>query len=265
MRLKKNQKNSGLLYKFLILLVLALLGLGVYVSPWGQKASYWAQKGWGYVLNHAEWRLGSPADVVVVGHKRTSLELIFKTLKMVPHQQMNTIDFDAKKNDLERLPWVRHAIIERKLPNKLKITILEKTPIARWQNQGEYVLLDEEGKIINDKRYLSEDLILVVGQDAPEHVVELLSFLDKFPDIGTRVRSAKRVEKRRWNLRLMDAEKGLEILLPQTDIVRALARLDRQNKKDKILRKDVASIDMRLNDRIILHPRKMEKNKKAKK
>ena len=126
-------------------------------------------------------------------------------------------------------------------------------------------MLDEEGKTINDKQYLSEDLILIVGRDAPEHVVALLSALDQFPDIGTRVRSAKRIENRRWNLRLMDAEKGLEILLPQTDIVQALARLDRQNKKDKILKKDIESIDMRLNDRIIVHPRKTIKDKKAKK
>ena len=263
MRLKNPKTSSKFLWKLLIGVLLCLLFIGAYISPLGLYLRQWGKTGWEFILNRAEWRLGSPDDVMLVGHKRTSRETVIDALQIAPHQQTNTIDFDAKKRDLEKLPWVRQAIIERKLPNKLKITLLEKTPIARWQNQGEYFLLDEEGKPINDKQYLSEDLILIVGPDAPEHVVELLSALDKFPEIGTRVRSAKRIENRRWNLRLMDAEKGLEILLPQTDIVQALARLDRQNKKDKLLRKDVESIDMRLSDRIIV--REAVRNKKAKK
>ena len=265
MRLKDNKAGFGVLWKLLIVVVLCLLGIGLYISPWGQKVSDWGKTGWGFIMDRDEWRLGSADDVMLVGHKRTSLEAVLDALQIAPHQQMNTIDFDAKKRDLEKLPWVRHAIIERKLPNKLKITILEKTPIARWQNQGEYFLLDEEGKKIDDKHYLSEDLILIVGPDAPEHIVALLAALDQFPDIGMRVRSAKRIENRRWNLRLMDAEKGLEVLLPQTDVVQALARLERKNKEDKLLRKDIESIDMRLNDRIIVHPRKTIKDKKAKK
>ena len=264
MRLKNNKTGFGFLWKLLCVAVLCLLAVGAYISPWGQKVCEWGKTGWTYVVNQADWRLGSPDDVMLVGHKRTSRETVLNVLQIAPHQQMNTINFDEKKHDLEKLPWVRQAIIERKLPNKLKITILEKTPIARWQNKGEYFLLDEEGKTIDDKRYLSEDLILVVGADAPEHIVDLLSALDQFQDIGMRVRSAKRIENRRWNLRLMDAEKGLEILLPQTDITLALARLDKQNKKDKLLRKNIESIDMRLNDRIIVHPRKTINDKRQK-
>ena len=148
------------------------------------------------------------------------------------NQKMDTIDLDEKRQALEKLPWIKKVVIERKLPNQLVITVWEKTPIARWQNQGKYYLLDENGQPVQDKQYLSEDLILVVGSDEPKYIMELLKALDKVPDISTRVRSAQRIENRRWNLRLMDAEKGLEILLPQTDIDQALIRLDKQNKKD---------------------------------
>ena len=258
MRLKKG-KSSHFWIKGLVLVILCLSMAGFFVSPWGQKVHQWGQKVWEYVANRAEWRLGSPDDVWVVGHKRTSRKAIVDALKIEPHQQMNTINFDEKRRDLEQLPWIQKAVIERKLPNRLKITVFEKTPIARWQNQGEYCLLDEFGKPIKDKQYLSEDLILVVGPDAPDHVVALLSALDKFPTIGTRVRSAKRIENRRWNLRLSDAEKGMEILLPQTDILLALARLDKQKQ---ILKKDLESIDMRLANRIVVHPKKVKGQKK---
>ena len=258
MRLKK--KHFGFWIKLLVVAGVAVSALFFYFSPWGQNVRQWGQDGWHYVSARAQWECSSDS-VWVVGHKRTSQKAILNALKIVPHQSMNDIDLDQKRLALEKLPWVKMAVIERKLPNRLKITIEEKTPIARWQNQGEYCLLDEFGKPIKDKQYLSEDLILVVGADAPEHVLELLAALDKFPDIGMRVRSAKRIEGRRWSLRLMDAEKGLEILLPQTNIVAALARLD---QKKQLLKKDLESIDMRLADRIVVRYKKA-KGKKGKK
>ena len=263
MRLKK-KNSSFLLIKLLIVVLLVLGGFFFYVSPWGQAIRGYVKSGWNYIVDKADWQVSTDKNIWIVGHKRTDREDLLLALNIQPNQPMNTINLDEKRMVLEKLPWVKKAIIERKLPNQLKIEIFEKTPIARWQNKGVYYLLDEEGKPLQDKQYLSEDLILVVGSDAPEHVLQLLAALDKVPDISTRVRSAQRIENRRWNLRLMDAEKGLEILLPQTDIEQALIRLDKQNKKDKLLKKDIESIDIRLSDRIIVHPKKVQK-KKAKK
>lgn len=262
MRLKK--KNSlGLLVKLLLIVLLFLVGLFSYMSPWGQKVRSYVHSGWNYVIEKADWRVDE--NILVFGHKRTDREDVITALKIQPNQKMNTIDFDEKRIALEKLPWVKKAVIERKLPNQLKIEIFEKTPIARWQNQGRYYLLDEDGKPLQDKQYLSEELILVVGSDAPQHVLELLTALDKVPQIATRVRSAQRIENRRWNLRLMDAEKGLEILLPQTDYDLALMRLNKQNQKENLLKKDIESIDIRLSDRIIVHPKRSISKKKAKK
>lgn len=263
MRLK-NKNKSSFLVKLLLIVSLFLGGVFFYMSPWGQVVRSYTKTAWDYVVDKADWRVDPQKNVWILGHKRTDKEDVMKALNIQINQKMNTIDLDEKRQALEKLPWVKKAIIERKLPNQLKIEIFEKTPIARWQNKGQYYLLDEEGQPVQDKQYLTEDLILVVGPDAPQHILKLLSALDKVPDILSRVRSAQRVENRRWNLRLMDAEKGLEILLPQTEIEQALIRLDKQNKKDKLLKKDIESIDIRLSDRIIVHPKKITK-KKAKK
>jgi cell division protein FtsQ len=264
MRLKK-EKSPALLIKLLIIVLLFLGGVFLYMSPWGQVVRSYTKSAWDYVVDKADWHVDAEKNIWVVGHKRTDKEDVLKALNIQLNQKMNTIDLDEKRQALEKLPWIKKAVIERKLPNQLVITVWEKTPIARWQNQGKYYLLDEDGQPVQDKQYLSEDLILVVGSDAPKHILELLKALDKVPDISTRVRSAQRIENRRWNLRLMDAEKGLEILLPQTDIDQALIRLDKQNKKAKLLKKDIESIDIRLSDRIIVHPKRTTPKKKAKK
>ena len=103
MRLNKEKNGTGLLWKLLIVVVLCLLGIGVYVSPWGQKTCEWGKMGWEFILNRAEWRLGSSDDVMLVGHKRTKRESVLEALQIAPHQQMNTIDFKAKKHDLEQI------------------------------------------------------------------------------------------------------------------------------------------------------------------
>ena len=45
----------------------------------------------------------------------------------------------------------------------------------------------------------------------------------------------------------------------------ALKRLQKKEVSDGLLKKEVASIDMRLDDRITLHPKKMTVQKKGKK
>ncbi len=264
MRIKK-QNRSALLIKLLIVVLFFLGGVILYMSPWGQAVRSYTKSAWDYAVDKADWRVDAKKNILIAGHKRTDREDVLKALNIKVNQKMNTIDLDEKRQALEKLPWIKKAVIERKLPNQLVITISEKTPIARWQNQGKYYLLDEDGQPVQDKQYLSEDLILVVGADAPQHVLKLLAALDKVPDISTRVRSAQRIENRRWNLRLMDAEKGLEILLPQMNIEQALIRLNKQNKKDKLFKKDIESIDVRLSNKTIIYPKRKITKKKAKK
>ena len=134
-----------------------------------------------------------------------------------------------------------------------------------WQNNQNYQPLDEMGKPIQDDKLLPADLILVVGSDAPENTLSLLAALEHVPTINALVRSAVRIEKRRWNLHLSDPEIGLEIMLPETGFDKALKRLERQDEKENLLKKNLQAIDMRLDDRIILHPKKTVKQKKGKK
>ena len=199
MRLK-NKNKSSFLVKLLLIVSLFLGGVFFYMSPWGQVVRSYTKTAWDYVVDKADWRVDPQKNVWILGHKRTDKDDVMKALNIQINQKMNTIDLDEKRQALEKLPWVKKAIIERKLPNQLKIEIFEKTPIARWQNKGQYYLLDEEGQPVQDKQYLTEDLILVVGPDAPQHILKLLSALDKVPDILSRVRSAQRGDEGRNEL-----------------------------------------------------------------
>ncbi len=260
-KLKKKSQSHWKL-KFLIggLIIGGLVGL--YLSPVGQAGVQLTKQAWAALTEHAHWRL---EQVVVEGHKRTDKKAIIGALGIDKGQGMDTISLTKAHQNLLQLPWVKKAIIERHLPDTLVIRIQEKTPIALWQNNQAYLPLDEQGHSIQDDKLLPRDLILVVGADAPENILSLLVALEQVPQINALVRSASRVERRRWNLRLMNAETGLEIMLPETDFDRALKRLENQEKKENLLQKNLQAIDLRLSDRIILHPKKTEKKKEHKK
>ena len=177
---------------------------------------------------------------------------------------LHSVSLSKTRQDLLNLPWIKEASVERHLPDTLVIRITEKTPVALWQNNQTYQPLDERGKPIKDDKQLPADLILVVGADAPEHTLSLLAALEQVPHLNALVRSAVRVEKRRWNVYLMNAENGLEIMLPETGFDLALKRLEHQDEKENLLKKNLQAIDMRLKDRIILHPKKIQHLKKGK-
>lgn len=260
-RLKKNPRNH-LKTKVLITLLVMVVLIGLYLSPIGQTIGSLFQKTWDIMANHADWKLN---QIEVVGHKRTDTKAIMDALNVVKGQKMNTISLNEARENLRNLPWIKEAIVERHLPKKLVIRLTEKTPIALWQNNQAYQPLDEMGKPIKDNKLLPADLILVVGADAPENTLPLLAALERVPEINKLVRSAVRIEKRRWNLHLMDAEEGLEVMLPETGYDKALKRLNKQNEKENLLKKNVQAIDIRLSDRIILHPKKSSPRKKDKK
>ena len=260
-KIKKKGKSRWKSRTLIGLLVVAVL-MGLYVSPIGQGGILFAQKTWKILTEKAHWQLG---QVVVEGHKRTDIKTIMTTLNIVQGQDMNTISLSEARQNLLNLPWIKEAVVERHLPDRIIIRITEKTPIALWQNNQIYQPLDETGHAIKDDKLLPSDLILVVGSDAPENTLSLLAALEQVPDINAFVRSAVRVEKRRWNLHLMNPETGLEVMLPETNFDKALKRLAYQNNKEKLLQKNVQAIDMRLNDRIILHPKKGVNKKKDKK
>ena len=259
-RLKKKSKRRWKL-KVLIGVMIMACGMGLALSPIGKKIGLGVQRGWHQVTERAHWQLD---QVVVEGHKRTDKAALMKVLHIQQGQKMNTISLNEVRQKLLHLPWIKEAVVERHLPDKLVIRITEKVPVALWQNNQVYQPLDEKGNPIRDDKLLPSNLILVVGPDAPEHTLSLLAALEKVPRVSALTRSAVRVERRRWNLHLLDAETGLEVMLPEVDFEAALKRLEYQDQQENLLKKNLQAIDMRLKDRIIVHPKKslLSKGKK---
>ncbi|MGH7045150.1 MAG: cell division protein FtsQ/DivIB [Stellaceae bacterium] len=202
-------------------------------------------------LIDATARLGfRVADIRVVGRETTDRETILAALGAKPGMPLLAVDPVRAKEQLEHLPWVRSATIERRFPDTVFVRLVEREPMALWQHGGRIDLIDRTGAVIPVARLdRFAKLPLVVGEDAAQHAGALLAMLASEPDLAPRVTAAVRVGGRRWNLRL---DKSIEVMLPAEDPAGAWADLARLQRSSAILQRDVRAIDMRLPDRLVV-------------
>ncbi|RWF13933.1 MAG: cell division protein FtsQ, partial [Mesorhizobium sp.] len=77
-------------------------------------------------------------------------------------------------------------------------------------------------------------------------------FVDKvkrYPELAARVKGYIRVGERRWDLKL---ENGITVKLPEDGEDQALAELVKLDRDNGLLTRDIAAVDMRLSDRLVV-------------
>jgi cell division protein FtsQ len=185
-------------------------------------------------------------DVKIVGDKETSDITILEQLGLA--SSLITFDVDAAQKRLAELPWVERATVRKFYPGTLAVDIVERTPFALWQRDGEVLVIDRTGTVIaplEESRFANLPFMVGGGANAnaPEFLVDLLSQ----PDIAAQMHAAVLVAGRRWDLHL---ENGVTVKLPENHVREALHQLVKLNTEKQLLARDVVVIDLRLPDRV---------------
>lgn len=233
-----------------VLTGIALLGaLGVWVEKTGWVVDTLNQTKWVMIRIFAEQGF-TVEDVLVTGRTETKRDDLLNAMGVARGAPILAYDFEAAKTRVEGLPWVLTARVERLLPDTLVVHLVERRPMALWQNQGQFALIDEEGKIITREELgRFAQLIHVVGEDAPLHVGGLLELLDTQPELKKQVKAAVRVGGRRWDLMLAG---GIDVRLPESNVPQALARLVDFERETGVMGREVKVLDLRTPDRVIV-------------
>lgn len=189
-------------------------------------------------------------DVLVTGRSQAEADRVLRALSVARGSSMFAFSPAAARERLRALEWVRDARVERRWPDTIVVHLDEHRPMALWQYKGHHVLIDRQGEPItrvNLGRFAH--LPLVIGEDAPLHAARLIDILAERPALFARVEAAIRVGSRRWNIRLKD---GIDVNLPEDDPQAAWAKLADLVREHRILERDVAVIDLRLPDRLVV-------------
>jgi cell division protein FtsQ len=189
-------------------------------------------------------------EILVVGRKETSHQDLLATVQIRRGAPILAFDLDMARGKIETLPWVKSAVVERMLPNTIVLRVEEREPLAIWQHQGRFALIDFEGKVIRGAKLdRFANLLVVVGEDAPPHAAELLRILGTQPELMRLTTAAVRIGGRRWNVRLRG---DIDVRLPEADPVGAWKRLAEYERSHQILNRDVRVLDLRVPDRLVV-------------
>lgn len=196
----------------------------------------------GFVLN----------DILIEGRENTPLKDLRSVVGLTRGQAILDISPEHLRTRVEALPWVASASVERQLPDVIHIRLNEHDPVALWQNEATFSLINKAGDVIltgGDDIKVFSHLPMVVGLGAAKHAAKLLSILRSEPDLYKKVKAAVRVSERRWDIAMLD---GSEIRLPEDLPAQAWARLALYEKEHELFKRKLASVDLRLPDRILI-------------
>jgi cell division protein FtsQ len=162
------------------------------------------------------------------------------------------IDLRKLHTKINKIGWVEDAVVERRLPGTIRISLRERIPIALLQNNGEHKLIDRSGAIIDgaDPSQFTH-LTVVAGKNAAPHAAAILSILKTEPELFSEIWAISYKSERRWDVHLKN---GMAVRLPEIDPVSAWSRLAMIDRKRDITSRDLAVIDLRVPHQLVVEP-----------
>lgn len=179
------------------------------------------------------------SKILVEGNRHLSHEELLKLTDLTSRTNLLNINPKTVEAALERHPWVKDAVVRRKLPDKLIITIKERVPIAILNSNNKMYLVDNSGAIFKEmKPDEAQALPIITGAD-PEDIrrgslsgasikaVELITMAGQ----GARTLGANNIKKIHIadsnNLILYTADHGIAIHFKTQDIKTQFARAEK--------------------------------------
>jgi cell division protein FtsQ len=97
-----------------------------------------------------------PEQIEINGNHIVSREAVLQQFVRDRGRSVLRVPLDSRRSALEEISWVESATIQRILPNRIRIDLTERTPIAFLRNGTELALVDAHGVILDRPR--GEDL-----------------------------------------------------------------------------------------------------------
>ena len=102
-----------------------------------------------FLLYSPQLLLLKPDQIEVTGNHIVAREEILKLFIQDRNRSVLRVPLDARRAEIQQLPWVEEASVQRILPNRLRVFITERTPVAFFRNGSELTLIDGQGVLLD--------------------------------------------------------------------------------------------------------------------
>ena len=255
----RRRRKSELPGRLLALCTRRGAGAAMVATLFGAVFVYGALKGGAYedfVARNGEIHdviargMGFGLDVITIsGQREITPQEVLAVAGVGERNSLPFLDVRDVRERIKSAPLVREASVRKLYPDRLVIDIVERDAHALWQKDGEIFVISADGTpidTIHDERFVN--LPFVVGEGANERIAEFQKIVEASGDLRPHIRAGVLVTNRRWNVKLTT---GVDVKLPEIGAEAAIASLAKLAKEQKIIDKDLISIDMRIPGRLV--------------
>jgi cell division protein FtsQ len=116
-----------------------------------------------FLYHSPQVALLKPEQIELTGNRVVSRDAVLQQFVRDRGRSVLSIPLDTRRSALEELSWVETANVQRILPNRIRVEITERTPIAFLRNGTELGLIDAHGVILDRPRGEDFQFPIVTG------------------------------------------------------------------------------------------------------
>lgn len=101
------------------------------------------------LLHDSRFVLPTSENIQIVGNHNVTRSEVLSVFGADLERNIFRVPLDERRADLERLPWVQHATVMRLLPNRIRVAITERTPVAFVRHGSQIGMVDATGVLLD--------------------------------------------------------------------------------------------------------------------
>jgi cell division protein FtsQ len=101
------------------------------------------------LLHDSRFVMTTSEDVQIVGNHNVTRAQVLSVFGGDLERNIFRVPLNERRAGLERLPWVAHATVMRLLPNRIRIAVTERTPVAFVRHGSQIGLVDANGVLLD--------------------------------------------------------------------------------------------------------------------
>lgn len=119
--------------------LLLLIGVAIAGGLWVQN----------FVLHDEHFVVPSSDSIQIAGNSHVTRAQLLSVFGEDVDRNVFNIPLAERRTELESLPWVAHATVMRLLPNRIRVAIVERTPVAFIRQGAAIGLVDTNGVLFD--------------------------------------------------------------------------------------------------------------------
>ena len=138
-----------------------------------------------YLTTSPRFRIPSSQSIEVDGNTHLTRAQMLSVFGEDVDRNIFLVPMDQRRTQLEQMPWVEHATVMRLLPNRIRVHVVERVPVAFVRQGGSIGMVDASGVLLDvppdaPGRYSFPVITGLKAEDTPESRTDRMKLYASF-------------------------------------------------------------------------------------